>query len=188
MLIMNLELQQVHPIKALLENNLAVAMLADGQVLQNGLANQQINTKTATGELCPNQHIITSRLQYNLPEDAFVYCNFNQLYKLDPRTMHLWLQILSQVPNSVLWLLRFPQWGENNVLNFARQFGLENPQERIIFSNVAPKEEHVRRGQLADVCLDTPICNGHTTGEMCGIVDWLLNNFVLAVLNKNGFE
>ena len=26
------------------------------------------------------------------------------------------------------------------------------------------KEEHVRRGQLADVCLDTPLCNGHTTG------------------------
>ncbi|XP_063719129.1 UDP-N-acetylglucosamine--peptide N-acetylglucosaminyltransferase 110 kDa subunit-like [Symsagittifera roscoffensis] len=158
------EVQQVHPIKALLENNLAVAMLSDGQVLQNGLANQQINTKTATGELCPNQHIVTSRLQYNLPEDAFVYCNFNQLYKLDPKTMHLWLQILSQVPNSVLWLLRFPQWGETNVLNYARQFGLENPQDRIIFSNVAPKEEHVRRGQLADVCLDTPICNGHTTG------------------------
>ena len=35
---------------------------------------------------------------------------------------------------------------------------------KIIFSNVAAKEEHVRRGQLADVCLDTPLCNGHTTG------------------------
>lgn len=34
---------------------------------------------------------------------------------------------------------------------------------RIIFSNVAAKEEHVRRGQLSDVCLDTPLCNGHTT-------------------------
>lgn len=37
------------------------------------------------------------------------------------------------------------------------------PLGRIIFSNVAAKEEHVRRGQLADVCLDTPLCNGHTT-------------------------
>ena len=36
---------------------------------------------------------------------------------------------------------------------------------QIIFSsNVAAKEEHVRRGQLVDVCLDTPLCNGHTTG------------------------
>lgn len=37
------------------------------------------------------------------------------------------------------------------------------PEGQIIFSNVAAKEEHVRRGQLADVCLDTPLCNGHTT-------------------------
>lgn len=35
--------------------------------------------------------------------------------------------------------------------------------DRVIFSNVAAKEEHVRRGQLADICLDTPLCNGHTT-------------------------
>jgi len=37
------------------------------------------------------------------------------------------------------------------------------PPGKIIFSNVAAKEEHVRRGQLVDVCLDTPLCNGHTT-------------------------
>ena len=41
--------------------------------------------------------------------------------------------------------------------------GLKNG--KFIFSNVAAKEEHVRRGQLADVCLDTPLCNGHTTGQ-----------------------
>ena len=45
--------------------------------------------------------------------------------------------------------------------NTAASLGLE--PGRIIFSNVAAKEEHVRRGQLADVCLDTPLCNGHTT-------------------------
>ena len=44
----------------------------------------------------------------------------------------------------------------------AQQMGCRNGA--IVFSNVAAKEEHVRRGQLADVCLDTPLCNGHTTG------------------------
>lgn len=49
-----------------------------------------------------------------------------------------------------------------STLNFSLLFkGL--PEGQIIFSNVAAKEEHVRRGQLADVCLDTPLCNGHTT-------------------------
>jgi len=44
----------------------------------------------------------------------------------------------------------------------ASRLGL--PQGRIVFSPVAPREEHVRRGRLADLCLDTPLCNGHTTG------------------------
>ena len=67
------------------------------------------------------------------------------------------------MPNSVLWLLRFPAVGEPNVLNYAEtECGVS--QSRIIFSNVATKEEHVRRGAVADVCLDTPLCNGHTTG------------------------
>ena len=70
-------------------------------------------------------------------------------------------QILKHVPNSVLWLLRFPAVGEPNLQAAAQQLGL--PPGRILFSNVAAKEEHVRRGQLADVCLDTPLCNGHTT-------------------------
>ncbi len=52
--------------------------------------------------------------------------------------------------------------GEANILVAAQQMGCR--PGAIIFSNVAAKEEHVRRGQLADVCLDTPLCNGHTTG------------------------
>lgn len=69
---------------------------------------------------------------------------------------------MKRVPNAVLWLLRFPVHGEANILQAAANAGLA--PGRIILSNVAAKEEHVRRGQLADVCLDTPLCNGHTTG------------------------
>lgn len=42
-------------------------------------------------------------------------------------------------------------------------FFLGLPPGRIKFSKIACKEEHVRRGQIADICLDTPLCNGHTT-------------------------
>ncbi|KAK2505020.1 hypothetical protein MC885_005152 [Smutsia gigantea] len=122
----------------------------------------KINNKAATGEEVPRTIIVTTRSQYGLPEDAIVYCNFNQLYKIDPSTLQMWANILKRVPNSVLWLLRFPAVGEPNIQQYAQNMGL--PQNRIIFSPVAPKEEHVRRGQLADVCLDTPLCNGHTTG------------------------
>ncbi|XP_065668956.1 UDP-N-acetylglucosamine--peptide N-acetylglucosaminyltransferase 110 kDa subunit isoform X1 [Hydra vulgaris] len=115
-----------------------------------------------SGERVPEQMPQMTRSTYGLPEDAFVYCNFNQLYKIDPATFESWCNILKRVPNSVMWLLRFPQVGETNVKAQAVANGLS--EDRIIFSNVAPKEEHVRRGQLGDVCLDTPLCNGHTTG------------------------
>jgi len=104
----------------------------------------------------------THRSTYGLPEHGIIYCNFNQLYKLDPGTLECWCKILLRVPNSYVWLLKFPALGEANVQAKAAEFGV--PPGRIIFSSVAPKEEHVRRGRVADVCLDTPLCNGHTTG------------------------
>jgi protein O-GlcNAc transferase len=134
----------------------------NGVTIQNGLTTSLVSAKAATGEEVPEQILITTRQQYGLPDDAIVYCNFNQLYKIDPPTLKMWVNILNAVPNSVLWLLRFPQVGETNILVAAQQMGLRSGS--IVFSNVAAKEEHVRRGQLADVCLDTPLCNGHTTG------------------------
>ncbi|KAK2711990.1 hypothetical protein QYM36_010872 [Artemia franciscana] len=134
----------------------------NGVVVQNGLATPQAHTRAATGEEVPQNIVVTTRQQYGLPEACVVYCNFNQLYKIDPATLKMWVNILKRVPNSILWLLRFPAVGETNLLHAVQNMGL--PSNRVLFSNVAAKEEHVRRGQLADVCLDTPLCNGHTTG------------------------
>ncbi|XP_011151619.1 UDP-N-acetylglucosamine--peptide N-acetylglucosaminyltransferase 110 kDa subunit isoform X3 [Harpegnathos saltator] len=154
------ELPTTTPIETMIASG-QCQMSVNGVVVQNGMATTQVNNKTATGEEVPQNIVITTRQQYGLPEDAVVYCNFNQLYKIDPLTLHMWAHILKHVPNSVLWLLRFPAVGEPNLQATAQQLGLA--PGRILFSNVAAKEEHVRRGQLADVCLDTPLCNGHTT-------------------------
>eukprot|EP00276_Gloeochaete_wittrockiana_P011418 CAMPEP_0184651206 /NCGR_PEP_ID=MMETSP0308-20130426/8792_1 /TAXON_ID=38269 /ORGANISM="Gloeochaete witrockiana, Strain SAG 46.84" /LENGTH=1117 /DNA_ID=CAMNT_0027085261 /DNA_START=44 /DNA_END=3397 /DNA_ORIENTATION=+ len=104
----------------------------------------------------------TTREAIGLPKDKFIFFNANQLWKIDPPTMDAWCQILSRVPNSVLWLLRFPAAGEMFFRSEARSRGL--PDERIIFTDVAPKHEFIRRSSLADLFLDTPLCNGHTTG------------------------
>lgn len=97
----------------------------------------QTNNKCATGEEVPENIIITARCQYGLPEDVVVYCNFNQLYKIDPDTLQMWLDILKRVPNSVLWLLKFPAVGEANIVQKAKDQGIDG--SRIVFSNVAPK-------------------------------------------------
>lgn len=109
-----------------------------------------------------NGNVPVLRARYGLPENTVVFANFNQLYKIDPSTFSMWLRILIRVPNSVLWLLRFPHAGELNLKQIAKRLGVD--PNRLVFSNVAGKAEHIRRGALADLCLDTPMCNGHTTG------------------------
>ncbi|XP_050415397.2 UDP-N-acetylglucosamine--peptide N-acetylglucosaminyltransferase 110 kDa subunit [Patella vulgata] len=147
--------------ESLVQENLAVTTVQD-VTIQNGLTTSKTDNKTATGEEVPQNIILSCRSQYKLPENAVIYCNFNQLYKIDPSTLEMWLEVLKHVPDSYLWLLRFPAVGEPNIIRWAQNQGIA--ANRFIFSNVAPKEEHVRRGQLADICLDTPLCNGHTTG------------------------
>ncbi|RYR52712.1 hypothetical protein Ahy_A06g027599 isoform B [Arachis hypogaea] len=102
------------------------------------------------------------RSDYGLPEDKFVFACFNQLYKMDPEIFSTWCRILKRVPNSALWLLRFPAAGERRLRAYAAAQGLQPDQ--IIFTDVAMKNEHIRRSALADLFLDTPLCNAHTTG------------------------
>ncbi|CAO2045810.1 unnamed protein product [Urochloa humidicola] len=107
--------------------------------------------------VCPHK-----RSDYGLPEDKFIFACFNQLYKMDPEIFDTWCNILKRVPNSALWLLRFPAAGETRVRSHAVARGVRPDQ--IIFTDVAMKNEHIRRSQLADLFLDTPLCNAHTTG------------------------
>lgn len=95
----------------------------NGVVVQNGLATTQTNNKAATGEEVPQNIVITTRQQYGLPDNAIIYCNFNQLYKIDPMTLEAWVTILKNVPNAVLWLLRFPAVGEPNLQQTAQNLG-----------------------------------------------------------------
>lgn len=102
-----------------------------------------------------------TREKYGLDEDKFVFCNFNQLYKIGPEIFDVWMRILKRVPNSILWLLRWPGLAEANLLQEAKKRGIR--EDQIFFSNVVPKQEHINRGYLADLALDTPVCNAHTS-------------------------
>jgi protein O-GlcNAc transferase len=96
-----------------------------------------------------------------LPESCFVFCSFNQLYKIDPIMFDVWMRILKQVPESVLWLLCGNKTAEENLRREAEARGVKS--ERLIFAKLLPKDEHLSRLKLADLGLDTRIYNGHTT-------------------------
>ncbi|KAI1819702.1 glycosyl transferase family 41-domain-containing protein [Xylaria intraflava] len=99
----------------------------------------------------------------NLPDNTIIMGNFNQLYKIDPSTFRTWLRILSNVPKAILWLLRFPELGETNLRRTAKGWAGEEVASRIVFTDVAPKQQHISRARVCDIFLDTPECNAHTT-------------------------
>lgn len=108
-----------------------------------------------------NSSAMPTRAEVGLPENVFIYCCFNQLHKIDPITFTAWIRILNRVPNSVLWLLRFPACGESNIRKFAAEHGLSD--DRLVFTNLANKEDFLKRCTLGNCFLDTPSYNGHTT-------------------------
>ena len=65
----------------------------NGIVLRNGVLPNPTNNRTATGEEVPQDIIVTTRQQYGLPDDAIVFCNFQQLYKINPQIMKIWMNV-----------------------------------------------------------------------------------------------
>lgn len=102
-----------------------------------------------------------SRRATGLPEKAFVFASFNQGYKLDPTMFRVWAELLRSVPHAVLWLWRANEVLEQNIRREAAGLGLR--REQLIFAETMPKPLHLRRLALADLALDTRLCNGHTT-------------------------
>eukprot|EP00168_Porphyra_purpurea_P010670 TRINITY_DN2658_c0_g1_i3.p1 TRINITY_DN2658_c0_g1~~TRINITY_DN2658_c0_g1_i3.p1 ORF type:complete len:500 (-),score=113.61 TRINITY_DN2658_c0_g1_i3:113-1555(-) len=102
-----------------------------------------------------------SRARYGLPQNTFLFCNFNQLYKIDAATFGSWARILRACPRAKLWLLRFPADAETRIRAAAAAH--EVPADAIIFTDVCDKAEHIARCALGDLFLDTPVCNAHTT-------------------------
>ena len=103
-----------------------------------------------------------NRAQFGLPETGFVFCCFNNTYKLNPATFIIWMRILTVVENSVLWLFEGNPTAGANLKQAAGQSGVD--PDRLIFAERLPQiEEHLARQALADLFLDTLPYNAHTT-------------------------
>jgi protein O-GlcNAc transferase len=102
-----------------------------------------------------------TRAGEGLPELGFVYCCFNNNYKITPATFDLWMRILGRVEGSILWLLEGNRWVGDNLRKEAVRRGICS--ERLIFAQRLPLPEHLARHRLADLFLDNLPCNAHTT-------------------------
>jgi len=104
-----------------------------------------------------------SRTEMGLPPDGFVFCCFNSSFKITPPIFDVWMRLLTQVDGGVLWLLGTNNSAEQNLRSEASQRGVSS--DRLIFSPNIELAQHLARHRLADVFLDTPYCNAHTTAS-----------------------
>lgn len=104
---------------------------------------------------------VPTRAEAGLPETGFVYCCFNNPYKVMPETFAVWMRILQAVPNSVLWLLKDEPETEANLKRQAALAGVD--ANRLVFAERRAIPDHLARHALADLFLDTLPYNAHTT-------------------------
>ena len=104
-----------------------------------------------------------NRTELGLPEDGFIFCCFNNNYKILPTTFDGWIRILKAVDGSVLWILQDNDWVENNLREEVQKRGVK--ESRLIFGKRMPLSEHLARHRQADLFLDTFPYNAHTTAS-----------------------
>ena len=102
-----------------------------------------------------------TRQELGLPENGFIFCCFNNNYKILPATFEGWMRILKAVEGSVLWLFQDNAWAVDNLKKEAEKQGIV--ADRLVFAKRLPLPEHLARHHQADLFLDTFPCNAHTT-------------------------
>ena len=107
---------------------------------------------------------IFTREDFGLPIDGFVFCCFNNHYKINPNTFISWMRILSKVDGSVLWLSDVKGVAMDNLKKEAKKNGID--ENRLIFATRLPlKEDHMNRIKLADLFVDSLPFNAHATAS-----------------------
>ncbi len=112
----------------------------------------------------PISNHLPSRADAGLPESGFVFCCFNNNYKITPDLFNVWMRLLREVEGSVLWLSTYNSTVKNNLCAEATKRGIS--PERLVFApRVELSEDHLARHRLADLFLDTRNYNAHATAS-----------------------
>lgn len=104
------------------------------------------------------------RADFGLPEAGFVFCCFNNNYKISPAEFDVWMRLLAKVPDSVLWLSKDNEAAQANLAREAQTRGID--RSRLVFAGRMPSHaEYMARYRCADLFLDTFNYNAHTTAS-----------------------
>jgi len=104
-----------------------------------------------------------SRAECGLPQHGFVFCCFNNSYKITPEVFDCWMGILKVVPGSVLWLIEDSAGAVSNLRRETLARAVD--PDRLVFAGRMRLADHLARHRLADLFLDTLPYNAHTTAS-----------------------
>ena len=104
-----------------------------------------------------------TRADHGLPEQGFVFCCFNNNWKITPDLFDVWMRILGRIEGSVLWLFKENQIAADNLSKEAEIRGISS--NRLVFAAKLPLDQHLARHRHADLFLDTFYYNAHTTAS-----------------------
>lgn len=145
-------------------------IIADGVVIPDGFEDfygekiirlpfsYQVNNNEKNTSL-----VVTTRVEHGLPDGVFVFCCFNNNYKITPHTFAVWMEILNTCEQSVLWLFKDNDDAERNLKLHAESYGVDS--DRLIFAPKIEYDRHLERHRHADLFLDTLPYNAHTTAS-----------------------
>jgi len=106
---------------------------------------------------------VFTRKELGLPKEGFVFCCFNNIYKITPSTFDGWVRILKAVNGSILWLLEDNPIAVLNLRKEAQFRGLD--PNRLVFAKKINSSQHLARHRVADLFIDTLPYNAHTTAS-----------------------
>jgi protein O-GlcNAc transferase len=104
-----------------------------------------------------------TRTELGLPPSGFVFCCFNNSYKITPGVFDCWMRIIKHVEDSVLWLMEDTASGISNLRKESAARGVD--PTRLVFAKRMPLPVHLARHRIADLFLDTLPYNAHTTAS-----------------------
>lgn len=136
----------------------------------------------------PDENLpVVTRAELGLPEDAFVMGAFGNVYKITPEMFAVWISLLKEIPDSVLWLIDDNTTTTENLKNHAR---LANADlSRIIFSTRTVHKEFCARLKLCDIYLDTyPYNCGSTTNDVVSASVPIFSRYGKTMVSRMGLS
>ena len=140
------------------------------------LPSYQVNDSTQSPP-----EIIFTREDLGLPKEGFVFCCFNNTYKITPTSFDSWGRILEKVDGSVLLIYVDNESAQTNLTKEIVLRGID--PNRLIFGKRLSKSKYLARYQVADLFLDTRPFNAGTTAS-----DALRMGLPVLTLKGNSFK